>query len=545
MKPTTNEEQAMKTQAAAGEAAPPPASGATPGGRQRRRAWAWVLAILGSLGLALGLASWRGLLPGPGILAGRATATPEALDLTPLAIDRAEIADEVIIEQVLETARSVEERPEDAALWLQLGETYQVNNINVRAVTCYDNVIRLEPANARAHHLRAIAKANLGRNEEALADFDRAMALDPYVPTRWRKGFVYLDLNEAQKALAIFVTILRQTPKDYAAALGAARAYLALDRTEEAVLALESLLGRETRNDGYLYLLLSSAYRQLGRTEEADDALNLSAKGRPLLTDPWLDMISLRQPGFYHDLQRSYQLLRENKVDEGLAILLELQKQAPKNATILGNIGSAYLSKGDADTCIDYNEQALAITPKWVYGYVNLSKAYYAKSEAATDPAERAAHLATSRDYAAQALEISPSNPEAIAVDASFFSLDGKTDQAIQRFKDAFEAVDSVDRRNYVGWLFKAGQMESNAGKWEDSIKTLSKVVLLDESNGEAYFRLAMAYGILGDDQKSLAMFDLARRHADPKNEQLMRDIQRFEQQLGLAGPVPAVTAEP
>lgn len=525
--------------AAAPAAAP---SDAVPPSAVPSRRLVWAMALLAALALALGLAAWRGLLPGFGA-ADREASQPEALDLSPLKIDREEIADEIIIEQVLETAKAVEERPADATLWLQLGETYQVNNINVRAVTCYDNVIRLEPENARAHHLRAISQANLGRNQDALNDFDRAMALDPYVPTRWRKGYVYLDLDEAQKALAIFVTILRQNPKDYAAALGAARAYLALDRTEEAVLALESLLGRETRNDGYLYLLLSSAYRQLGRTAEAENALNFSAKGRPLLTDPWLDMISLRQPGFYQDLQRSYQLLRDGKADEGLAILLELQKKAPKNATILGNIGSAYLSKGDPDTCIEYNEQALAITPKWVYGYVNLSKATYAKYEAATDPAERDALLASSRDYAAQALEISPSNPDAIAVDASFHSLDGRTDQAIQRFKDAFEAVDSVDRRNAVGWLFKAGQLESNAGKWEDSVKTLSQVVLLDQTNGEAYFRLAMAYGILGDDRKALDAYALARQHADPKNEQLMRDLQRFEEQMGQALPAAATAA--
>lgn len=526
---------------AAAAAAVPADAGSPATGPSRRLAWA--LALLAGLALALGLAAWRGLLPGFGA-ADQEASQAEALDLSPLKIDRTEIADEIIIAQVLETADEVQARPEDASLWMQLGETYQVNNINVRAVTCYDNVIRLEPKNARAHHLRAIAQANLGRNEAALADFDRAMALDPYVPTRWRKGYVYLDLNEAQKALAIFVTILRQHPKDYAAALGAARAYLALERTEEAVLALESLLGREARNDGYLYLLLSSAYRQLGRTEEAENALNFSAKGRPLLTDPWLDMISLRQPGFYQDLQRSYQLLRDGKADEGLSILLELQKQAPKNATILGNIGSAYLAKGDPDTCIDYNQQALAITPKWVYGYVNLSKAYYAKHEAATDPEERAAHLASSRDYAAQALEISPSNPDAIAVDASFYSLDGKTDEAIRRFKDAFEAVDSVDRRNSVGWLFRAGQLESNAGKWEDSIQTLSQVLRLDERNGEAHFRLAMAYGILGDAQKALDAYTLARQHADPKNEQLMRDLQRFEEQMGQKPPA-AATAVP
>ena len=70
------------------------------------------------------------------------------------------------------------------------------------AVADFDRAIALQPDYAEAHADRAAALANLGRREEALASCDRAIALKPDSPeARFNKGACHLALGDYRTRL--------------------------------------------------------------------------------------------------------------------------------------------------------------------------------------------------------------------------------------------------------------------------------------------------------------------------------------------------------
>ncbi|NEE38103.1 tetratricopeptide repeat protein, partial [Streptomyces sp. SID7982] len=69
------------------------------------------------------------------------------------------------------------------------GEVYRATGRYEEAVACYDRPLALDPDYAWAHGSRAAALETLGRIPEARTDLDRALELDPgYAWARERLG---------------------------------------------------------------------------------------------------------------------------------------------------------------------------------------------------------------------------------------------------------------------------------------------------------------------------------------------------------------------
>lgn len=90
----------------------------------------------------------------------------------------------------LEGARSDAEtasrsRPEDAAVWNQLGNVRLAEGLNVAAFDAYRQAVRLKPGEPRAHNNIGIALERLDRPSEAFRAYDQAIRLEPTYPAAW------------------------------------------------------------------------------------------------------------------------------------------------------------------------------------------------------------------------------------------------------------------------------------------------------------------------------------------------------------------------
>jgi len=70
------------------------------------------------------------------------------------------------------------EDPDHRLSLLSRGSAFLRSNRLDEAVADFDRVISLYPENARAYHLRGLAKASRSDDLEALQDFDKAIELD-------------------------------------------------------------------------------------------------------------------------------------------------------------------------------------------------------------------------------------------------------------------------------------------------------------------------------------------------------------------------------
>ena len=78
---------------------------------------------------------------------------------------------------------------------------------------------------------RGLTLAKSGKSEEALAEFDRALALDPYnVQALYGRGLIYQADKRHEQAIADFTAANGLTPQRVELLLARATSYLAIDK---------------------------------------------------------------------------------------------------------------------------------------------------------------------------------------------------------------------------------------------------------------------------------------------------------------------------
>ena len=104
---------------------------------------------------------------------------------------------------------------------------------NIASLT---EVVQRNPNDAQAYNVRGSVLGRAGRNQEALADFDRAIALDAnYAQAYANRGQVHRQMNRLEPALADYNKALSLDQNYAAAYLGRGQVYRAQGRALDAL----------------------------------------------------------------------------------------------------------------------------------------------------------------------------------------------------------------------------------------------------------------------------------------------------------------------
>jgi Tfp pilus assembly protein PilF len=124
-----------------------------------------------------------------------------------------------------------------------------------------------------------------GKTEEALAEFDHAIALDPhYAEALYNRGLLHQREKQHQLAVDDFTSANGLTPQRAEPLLGRAISYLALDKVREAAADLDEAVQADPQN-AQVWSTRGLAYERLGdKTRAAGSyarALNIRPKDEP------------------------------------------------------------------------------------------------------------------------------------------------------------------------------------------------------------------------------------------------------------------------
>lgn len=112
------------------------------------------------------------------------------------------------------------EDPDHRLSLLSRGSAFLRSNRLDEAVADFDRVISLYPENARAYHLRGLAKASRGDDLEALQDFDKAIEMDAvYGAAYASRAAVHQRLGHddlASEDMAMMANLARANLETYA-----------------------------------------------------------------------------------------------------------------------------------------------------------------------------------------------------------------------------------------------------------------------------------------------------------------------------------------
>lgn len=135
---------------------------------------------------------------------------------------------------------------------------------------------------AKSYLARGQALLQSGKTEEALAEFDHAIALDPhYAEALYNRGLLHQREKQHQLAVDDFTSANGLTPQRAEPLLGRAISYLALDKVKEAAADLDEAVQADPQN-AQCWSTRGLAYERLGdKTRAAGSyarALNIRPK---------------------------------------------------------------------------------------------------------------------------------------------------------------------------------------------------------------------------------------------------------------------------
>jgi tetratricopeptide (TPR) repeat protein len=152
----------------------------------------------------------------------------------------------------------------------QQGETKLTDNISARSVS---------DAQGYATHGQVLAKS--GNSEEALAEFERALALDPYnVRALYGRGLIRQAEKEHQQAIEDFTAANGLSPQKAEPLLARANSYFALDKAKEAVADLDEAVQADP-NSALAWSSRGAAYERMGDKANASASYSRALALRP------------------------------------------------------------------------------------------------------------------------------------------------------------------------------------------------------------------------------------------------------------------------
>ena len=134
---------------------------------------------------------------------------------------------------------------------------------------------------AHGHATRAQALAKSGKVEEALAEFDKAITIDPHhAEALYNRGLLYQRERQHQLAVDDFTTAHGLTPQRAEPLLARAISYLAMDKLKEAAADLDEAVQADPQN-AQSWTTRGLVYERLG-----DKATAAASYGRAIAIRP-------------------------------------------------------------------------------------------------------------------------------------------------------------------------------------------------------------------------------------------------------------------
>jgi tetratricopeptide (TPR) repeat protein len=230
------------------------------------------------------------------------------------------------------------------------------------ALAAFDRAIELDPKDVRAWIGKGFALKSLGRYPDSLVAHDRVIELDPNFANVWvSKGDVLRDLGRHEEALAAFHRVIELDSKHIDAWVAKGKCLLRLGRYDDGLTAFDQALELEPNLAG-AWLEKGNALEDLNRFEDALTAFARAAELNPKYAKAWVGKgHSLWHLGRHEDALVASDKAVEHCPNE---IFCWIARSAMKTA--LGQIQSA----------IDDLKHAIGMDSKNIFALEYLTEAY-------------------------------------------------------------------------------------------------------------------------------------------------------------------------
>jgi tetratricopeptide (TPR) repeat protein len=234
-----------------------------------------------------------------------------------------------------------------------LGVVLAVLQRKDEALACFDKLIAIKADFVEAHFQRGNVLLELGRFPEAIASFDNAIALDPHhVNALTYKGHALHKLGRFAEAITCYDRILTANPAHVSSLINRGAAFKDSRQVEKAIVEFDLALAIDPDNTA-AWVNRGEALLVLNRRDQAlasfDKAISINSE----LALAWLGRANI--------------LMLTGEVTESLAACHRALGIEPNCAKALTQLGLGHSLQGDTETALAFFAQALTIQPDLEY----------------------------------------------------------------------------------------------------------------------------------------------------------------------------------
>lgn len=278
-----------------------------------------------------------------------------------------------------------------SAALVNRGAAYWYVRKTQQAYADLDRAIALDPKNVRGLRERANVNRTNGRLDRALADANEAVRLDANDAKSFEaRGNVFINNGQYDRAIEDYNEAVRLDPKFALAYMDRGVAHYFKADYENAIKDLDQAIALDPKRSR-AYTNRGAAYKKLGRTDRA-----IADESEAIKLDPLV-------PEYFDNRGLSY--ASNGDFDRAIADYDEAIRLAPQ-ANFLTNRGDSYQRKGDLDRAIADYDRALKLNPGFTKTYHNRGLAFRRKGdfERAIADFEQALRIDPHMDSAAENL---------------------------------------------------------------------------------------------------------------------------------------------
>lgn len=254
-----------------------------------------------------------------------------------------------------------------------LGQIYHAYSLTPLARNCYFNASRLTPRDFRWFYLLGKVDQQLGRFEDAVANFRIAHGLRPdYIAALVNEGNVLLELDRLGDAVMSFNAALGIDGDDPAAHYGLGQIALSRRNYAEAVKHFEKTLAR-VPGANRVHYALAMAYRGLGDAEKVKAHLAQQGTVGVRVSDRLVDGLQGLIEGERVFLARGKLAFEAQRYADAVVEFRKAVAAKPDSVTARINLGAALTQTGDLNGAVEQFEVAIRIEPEHANAHYNLA----------------------------------------------------------------------------------------------------------------------------------------------------------------------------
>lgn len=251
--------------------------------------------------------------------------------------------------------------------WIAYGQKLQSWALNKRgllrdqegqfdaALADFDRAIQLDPSRWQAWHNRGVSYARLGRFEDAISDFDRTVRLNPqYTNAYFNRGELRYELGQFDEALKDYGEAIRLQPRDAAAYNSRGHTYYRMGDYQAAINDYARAI-RIDPQSAAAYTNRGDAYADLGYYREAANdyraAIRIDSNlGRAYQSAAWL-MATCPEES-YRNAERAVQAARK-----------AIELDGDDDYRYLDTLAAALANAGQFDEAAEIQAKVIELAP--------------------------------------------------------------------------------------------------------------------------------------------------------------------------------------